>query len=180
MVCRVMCVRARFSSGLKSVPLQDSAVTSVPCPQALRVRRRWCWKGLMFPLGRRSRLAALRTCGEAEGHARCLDRWAVFSSRLFPYVKIAVSPPAHMGPGGSGTHKTESGTAESRRSICLQVAEPFYTPTDMPRAPDPRHGFTCSVLVGVKWDLTVPPVPFLVAKGCAQASCVCACQGSLG
>ena len=113
------CVRACFSSGLKSVPLQDSAVTSVPCPQALRVRRWWCWEGCMFPPGRRSRLAALQTCGEAEGHARCLDPWAVFSSRLFPYVKIAVSPPVHVGPGGSGTHKTESGTAESQRSIGL-------------------------------------------------------------
>ena len=42
---------------------------------------------------------------------------AVFSSRLLPYVKFAVSPPVHGGPGVSGTHKTESGIAESWGSI---------------------------------------------------------------
>ena len=73
----------------------------------------------MLPLGRRSHLAALQTCREAEGHAWCLDPWAVFNSRLLPHVKFAVSSPVHGGLGVSGTHKTESGIAESWRSILL-------------------------------------------------------------
>ena len=44
---------------------------------------------------------------------------AVFSPWLLPYVKLAVSPPVHGGPGVSGTHKTESGIAESWGSILL-------------------------------------------------------------
>ena len=66
-------------------------------------------------------------------------------------------------------------------SVCFQVAELLCTPADMLRAPDPHHGFTSSVLVGGKWDLTVTPVPLLVAEGCTQASSECAhMSGSLG